>query len=336
MCGIIHVKRFDKIPCAKMVHKRYEKQKARGQEGFGYLTIDKMINIERSQKEKPIVESLLQEKSAEILFHHRYPTSTSNVEEATHPILVSNKKLSHDYYLAHNGIITNDTSLRDRHIKEGYTYTTEIQTQIITKGKTYLEPLTWNDSESLAVEVAQYLDGKSDKIDTSGSVAFVCYQVSKKTRKPTGLYFARNEGNPLKMMLNSQFFSLTSEGEGQNIAPDTLYHLDIKTNDITVVPLKIGNYYEYKEKVGGYYSSYSGIGYGAGYEKDSYQGYDKYEDNDYLSLLQDKYEIENQIRVAITTGDEALEIMLREEQYDIESELAEMDKLHSTAHGKDF
>jgi len=43
-----------------------------------------------------------------IIAHHRYPTSTKNLINQTHPIQVSNELLEHDYLVIHNGVITND------------------------------------------------------------------------------------------------------------------------------------------------------------------------------------------------------------------------------------
>ena len=93
MCGIIYVSRKDGLSASPIVAKRYHEQKKRGKEGFGYIAIENgyVKSVARECTEKAIMAKLKKETSSHILFHHRYPTSTENYSEVTHPIVVKNE-----------------------------------------------------------------------------------------------------------------------------------------------------------------------------------------------------------------------------------------------------
>lgn len=242
MCGIIHSKLADiKKAVAKIVIKRYNKQKNRGNQGYGYVEIKNGFVVAeiRTQTEKEILEKLEKSTADEIMFHHRYPTSTPNLIEATHPIKVNNECLEYNYYVIHNGIISNDTELREDHLKNGFSYTTNITKKWITAQNTYLEEM-WNDSEALAIDLALAIEANSE-IKAKGSIAFIALQFHKTTGKAIALYYGRNNGNPLCLEQDKSFFSLSSES-GKSIKTDILYRFDYQTKKITEEAKKIGNY----------------------------------------------------------------------------------------------
>jgi glutamine phosphoribosylpyrophosphate amidotransferase len=184
MCGIIHkkaVKGMVKDDIAKL----YELQKSRGTDGFGYLPIKngKIGKLRQAETEKEIMAMLDKETANEILFHHRYPTSTPNFIEATHPIVVDNKNLTYKYYVVHNGVISNPEQLRQNHIELGFEYTTEMVKKYETKKQTYTYEPEWNDSESLAIDLALYFEHKQNEIESKGDMAFIAYKVEKNTEK---------------------------------------------------------------------------------------------------------------------------------------------------------
>lgn len=253
MCGIIYAKSRGRN-VNKLVLKRYEAQKARGSNGFGYVSI----------KEGKLAEHILQEKehdirklvkdnfTHEMLFHHRLPTSTANLYEAAHPIEVDNDSLKYKYFVAHNGVISNSKELYDKHIKLGFQYTTELrkETRIITRDRQIHDSVEvkFNDSESLAIELARYVEGISDSIDTRGSVAFVMFQISKEDASLVRVFFGRNDGNPLNIERNNEFFVLKSSSQnGEEIETDKIFVLDPKTDKVAVYKeVPIGSYYSYK------------------------------------------------------------------------------------------
>lgn len=239
MCGIISgfSKKGKRI--SKSVFKRYVAQKARGTNGFGYVALYKegkgnRISVGRSIDEKGIHTQLMNENSSMVSFHHRYPTSTPNIIEATHPIFVSNEELDFDYYIVHNGVIRNSDELKTRHEGYGYVYNTVIDTEVVTQhvskssGIKYFVTGTkttkFNDSESLAIEIARVLDGMSSKIDAVGTVAFVSWKLRKDNGKLVSISYGHNSGNPLTITDNKDHFFLTSVG-GQDLPTDILYTL---------------------------------------------------------------------------------------------------------------
>lgn len=226
--------------------KRYEAQKHRGSQGFGYVAFYKdgnggRIATGRSVDEKGIRTQIMNENSSMIMFHHRLPTSTPNVEEATHPIFVSHDELDFDYFVVHNGVIRNSDELRKRHETLGYVYNTVIETDLITRhtskkngAKYYVEGTKtekFNDSESLAIEVARFIDGMTSRIDTVGTVATIAWKVNKETGKLISISYGHNAGNPMTIADNKDFFFLSSVG-GTDIPEDILYTLSTDGDSI--------------------------------------------------------------------------------------------------------
>lgn len=270
MCGIITIlskKKKNKKNLYGQLVNIYSDQKARGSEGFGYVGIEgnEMKTYQRAKTEEEIKEILKKDidNISGLMFHHRFPTSTPNIIEACHPIKVKNKRLDNTYFVIHNGIITNDGELRKSHYALGYKYTTKIRkTEIIqTKGKKVESvELYFNDSEAFAIELAEYIEGKKEKIDTKGSIAFVALQVNRKD-KISKVFFGRNSGNPLIMKNKENYFSLSSqsEGKGQLISEDVLYSLDPRNTEVvTQKSCKIGAVNSYANYERHYYG-YNGV-----------------------------------------------------------------------------
>lgn len=219
MCGIVYVKRKDKRPAYKAVLKRYRAQKFRGQQGFGYVAIKdgQIVNYKRAPTEHEIIQHMSRETADEILFHHRYPTSVPNIEEAAHPLLVENKALDHQYYVAHNGVIRNTEELKKKHEEMGMVYTTEIAKGFIalSSGKNYQMDVDWNDSESLAIETALVLDAKKNTIDTEGAAAVIGIKALGK--KVVSRFFFRNHINPLHFNEDAIMITITSKDVGKSV-----------------------------------------------------------------------------------------------------------------------
>lgn len=265
MCGIVHVKRKDDKDALKMTWKRYISQKNRGTQGFGYVAVrkDKIMSVGRSALEKEIDDQIHKEENIdEVLFHHRFPTSTPNFAEATHPIFVSNDLLDYDYYVVHNGVITNDTKQKEEYDEMGFIFTTNIRHEYITRGTTYFDE-QFNDSEAFAIDLALTLENKKPDMTSEGNIAFIAYQVNKKIGKVIRTFWGRNSGNPLVIDDNKAFISITSEGNGKVVEPDMLFCLDHITGYTTHEDKKIGKSYSdyyaknsYKYKKEDDYSGY--------------------------------------------------------------------------------
>lgn len=257
MCGIVagYSKRGQRI--GKPLSRRYEDQKSRGQEGFGFVGLGlNELEYFRCTDESEFKKALKTTNSPFIVAHHRYPTSTLNVLECAHPILVKNDELDYDYFVVHNGVIQNCDDLKKKHETLGYEYNTMLETEERVEykhkngGKYYTaskKGAEYNDSESLAIELARCFDGMTREINTVGSVAFIAIQVSKETGLETKMFYGRNAGNPLVVEENREFIWIKSLG-AHKIPEDTLFEVDLSNMTTTSRDLKIG-FLTYAEKI---------------------------------------------------------------------------------------
>lgn len=303
MCGIVYVKRFDGKIARKQVIKRYHKQKDRGEDGYGYLTIDprhKVSKVHRFQFEHEAKAALERSESKEILLHHRFPTSTPNLVEATHPIVVSHDELEYDYYVVHNGVITNDDSLKDKHEKLGYKYTTELFKTYKTSlgGITYNHGSVYNDSEALAIELARTIEGKQKVANAEGAIAYIALQTTK-GGKAVALYYGTNGRNPLCVTLDKQFIAIASEG-GRAIAAHTHYKYVYASGAVEEVPeLKLAGYNTpaYSRPGYSYVGQHTASSLSAGWDDDmgAYGKHPRSDDMDERSAEADLWELEQQL-----------------------------------------
>ncbi len=251
MCGIIGGLSKNNQFVNKAVWKRYTHQKARGSEGFGFVIVkDGFVETYRAETEVEIKKLLDDNKSSTIMFHHRFPTSTINCVEATHPIYVSNKELECDYLVIHNGVLLNEDELRKKHTAIGYEYTTEIvetnytdyKTKLTTYVGTEVTSITFNDSESFAIDLARFIEHKSDMLESVGSIAFMAYKIVKSginKGKLLSIYYGHNGGNPLHIEEDNNLLFIRSVG-GRELDTDTLYCLDYETGKTTEEKVAIG------------------------------------------------------------------------------------------------
>ena len=209
MCRIIYAKNLkDNQPVNNLVKVLYQNQKDRGQQGFGFVGLSgKLIGTYRATDEKGILKYLNEHQYDEIMFHHRFPTSTQNTIKGTHPFVIGldDKR----YYFVHNGIIQNADELKERHSRRGIVYSSE-------------EGTGFNDSEALAWEFCLWLKDKQEKVEALGSVAFVCLEVDKRTNRAQKLYFYRNDAVPLKIYKDETLLLLASEGNYPLVTEDWL------------------------------------------------------------------------------------------------------------------
>lgn len=221
MCGIIAAFNSDNKPVNDWVMDTYEEQFNRGEKGFGIVFINKdgSYKLKRSTEPVKALVDLNLNESPMILMHHRYPTSTDNYLDQTHPIRVSDGSLKYDYLVVHNGVIINDKDLKKEHEALGFVY----NTSYITTRKEEV----FNDSECVAIEVARFIEEQTDKIGAIGSNAFVALQIGKDTKnkeKVVRVFFGRNDGaSPLNMSASKTRVRISSEGPGDEVKPFLLY-----------------------------------------------------------------------------------------------------------------
>lgn len=252
MCGIIVCKRFDGIPARGIIEQQYKNQKSRGIKGFGFVSMkdEKVEQFVKSADEANILKALRETTSDHVLFHHRNPTSTPNVWEAAHPILVESDSLKYNYLVMHNGSIKNTLTLKAQHEKEGFVYRTQLNRVSISRaGTIYPEAPMWNDSESLAIELAKDLDDKCAGIDEpEGTIAFVAMQIEKKTLKVRKLFWGRNYQGSLIFQSNDRLMLISSEGKGKQIETETLFWLDYAKNVYDSKRYTVGGISSYPER----------------------------------------------------------------------------------------
>lgn len=222
MCGIIYAKNLKgNEPVNNLIKILYQNQKNRGQQGFGFVGMNsKSINTYRAINEKEIMGYLNAKRYSEVLFHHRYPTSTQNTLKSTHPFIINlNGKR---YYFVHNGIVQNDTELQEEHRKRKITYKSE-------------DLGLFNDSEALAWDFCLWLNGKQTDIQAKGTVAFICLETDEKNRA-VKLYFYRNAEAPLRVYRDNELLVISSEGNYPPVKENCLYCWDYQIGQV----LKMG------------------------------------------------------------------------------------------------
>lgn len=225
MCGIIAAFNLKGKNVNQIVIDQYEDQHTRGTDGFGIVTINdktKSYKVHRATEPVKALLDLYKNNAKMILMHHRYPTSSENQLNQTHPIMVDNGSLKFKYLVVHNGVVSNDDELKEQHENElGFVYNTKYQ---------YTEHMEkYNDSECVAIEVARFAEGQTSQIGASGSIAFIGLKISKKTDKVVAVIYGRNTGSPLNADYKSGQIFLSSTGPGDSVEPDLFYNVDIKT-----------------------------------------------------------------------------------------------------------
>jgi predicted glutamine amidotransferase len=183
------------------------------------------------------------EKSTEVLFHHRYATSTPNVRNACHPFSTKDK-FEYQYIGAHNGVVRNARELKEEHDKLGYEY---VSVQ---------ENGAFNDSESLIYDLARYFEGETDQVKAAGTIAFIVVKKDMQG-KPLTLFFGHNSGNPLHMKRTEHSLTISSVANGsddEHVPINTLHMFDYETRTLRTRNMHIA------------LSSYSGGSYNQGWK----------------------------------------------------------------------
>jgi glucosamine 6-phosphate synthetase-like amidotransferase/phosphosugar isomerase protein len=224
MCGIIAAINFDQNKTKAVnteIINMFQDQRKRGTEGFGIIMIQNNgdYKIKRATSEVKTTIDLYMEESPIMIMHHRQPTSTDNLMNQTHPIIVDNKLLKHKYLIIHNGIIRNDNEIIKMHEELGFKYSTKYEDAGIEK---------FNDSESLAIEVARYIEKQTKHIGILGSAAFIAVQIKKETNKVDKIYYGRNPNNPLKLGATRGKIRISSEGQGESVKENILYNFNLQ------------------------------------------------------------------------------------------------------------
>ncbi len=263
MCGIIATTGAN---CLGDALRQYEAQQSRGSEGFGFIALrqGKKVAFERATNGRSIRALMLSVEDLKpdtVLFHHRYPTSTINVESAAHPLPISKKGWAHRYWILHNGVVRGESKYEIA--RDGYhpKSTVEEISYYRAGGRVYekVEDTSVNDSEYLGYYIASYLEGKRKDIPMDGSIACFMVQEHKKTGA-CEVFVMRNGQNPIKIQRGGKkghrAFMMASESrDGAMLEPHMIWKLDQRTRTLSIHrEVHIG-------KVSTVSSHYGGTGY---------------------------------------------------------------------------
>lgn len=212
---------------SKLIEKRYLAQRHRGTDGFGFY-LPEENRLTHNVREGRILSLLRRSNASEVLFHHRYPSSTKNVRNSCHPFSTRDW-FKHNYVGVHNGVIWNDEELKKEQEQLGIQYVSEGADG------------SFNDSEALIYDIARYIEGQVDYLTAEGTIAFIMVQRDTKGN-PRNLYFGRNAGNPLMMLKRKNSLTLSSEGKGTPIEVNRLYKYNYKSGEISSEYMFIPSY----------------------------------------------------------------------------------------------
>lgn len=219
MCGIIYSESFTGAPVNNDILQQFDLQRHRGTEGFGIYD-GQELNMVHATKEDKILKWLVKYDSSLLLMHHRFPTSTKNVKKAAHPFSTKSFFGDNEYILVHNGVIYNADDLFAAHQERGIEY------------QSWLDDLTFNDSESLLWDFALTMEGQQESPAAVGRIAFICLKKTKGAL--TDMYFARNHGSPLHLNLTKDGMAISSEGEGAEVPVNQLHRWSYKDKQISM------------------------------------------------------------------------------------------------------
>lgn len=233
MCGIIgaiHFKDKAATPVNEFIINQFEDQHSRGTQGFGavFVSPDGTYEVKRSCEPAKAIIDLYTKAAPIIMFHHRMPTSTKNKLSQTHPIVVDNGSLQYKYLVIHNGICSNSHEMKLEHEKLGFVYTTDVP---VEQGSVYSRQ-NFNDSESIAIEIARFAEKQTEEIKAEGYAAIMALQIDKKKDKVVNILFCRTLTAALKMSLDKGQILISSEGPGTEIDDEKLYTWNLATHKL--------------------------------------------------------------------------------------------------------
>lgn len=226
MCGLVFKFNRDGTSVVNDVLTQYDKQKYRGQQGFGVFDGERR-KVYRVKTEDKILKYLVSHDSSHIMFHHRFPTSTINVPQAAHPLRTGKHFGDTEYIMVHNGVIRNSGAMYGKHSRMGITYST------------MLPDVSFNDSESLLWELALTIEGRQQAIESYGDMAFIMAKLVKGQLKT--LYFGR-QGRPLQIFKSKATLELSSEGRGVPIPINMLHTYDYNSASLTTKRMELPAY----------------------------------------------------------------------------------------------
>jgi predicted glutamine amidotransferase len=210
MCGIIYVQSNDEAKTRQLLEYQYYHQRSRGKRGFGLVNLS-TGEVFKEKDEDDILQKVVDTDSKQLLFHHRFPTSTENTVESAHPFRVSNKK--YDLLVVHNGVVNNPREVLEKLNKKPHKMSS------FSEGK-------FNDSEALAYDFLDAITTGRKKLYSAGSMAIIAYDKANNC-----LWLYRNSRNPLVYYRQEDMIMIASEAPIDNdIKEGILYRFSIESS----------------------------------------------------------------------------------------------------------
>ena len=234
MCGIFGLlTNLKSQPIKKIIINALIQLQNRGYDSSGICTINNNNNFEihkyASTNEQSSIDKLLSlnleeyEHSFLGLGHNRWATHGGKTDNNAHPHISNDKK----FILVHNGIIENYLILKNFLIKNGFTFYSQTDTEIIVNLISYYYN---NDDETKGNTFNSLKKTINDLIGTYGIIVINIDENDK-------IYAVRN-GSPLLIGYNEDYALITSEQSGFCNMVNT--YITLNNDDISVLS-KINN-----------------------------------------------------------------------------------------------
>jgi glucosamine--fructose-6-phosphate aminotransferase (isomerizing) len=236
MCGIVAI--LTKIDnCYSSLLNGLKKLQNRGYDSAGICSING--NFVLNKYASNIVSAIYKlendenlHKSSKIgIAHTRWATHGGKTDENSHPHLSSDNK----FVVVHNGIIENFVSLKNMLISNGFSFSSQTDTEVISNLLAYNYKQCNNDILMTINKTIQQLEG-------TWGLAILCIDY------PNELYCTKN-GSPILIGQTDEYVMATSEQSGFN--EDIQKYIVLNNYDICIIrklnnEIKIQTTHEYK------------------------------------------------------------------------------------------
>ena len=237
MCGIFGIlTNLKSQPIKKIIINALIQLQNRGYDSSGICTINNTNNFEihkyASTNELSSIDKLLSlnlkedENSSLGLGHNRWATHGGKTDNNAHPHISNDKK----FVLVHNGIIENYLDLKNFLIKNGYTFYSQTDTEIIVNLISYYYN---NDDSEYSTKGNTFNSLKKTINDLQGTYGIIVINIDENDK----IYAVRN-GSPLLIGYNEDYALITSEQSGFCNMVNT--YITLNNDDISVLS-KINN-----------------------------------------------------------------------------------------------
>ena len=236
MCGIFGIlTNLKSQPIKKIIINALIQLQNRGYDSSGICTLNNnnfeiykyASTNEQSSIDKLLSLNLVEDDNCSLgLGHNRWATHGGKTDNNAHPHISNDKK----FILVHNGIIENYLELKNFLIKNGYTFYSQTDTEIIVNLISYYYN---NNNEEYSTKGNTFNSLKKTINDLQGTYGIIVINIDENDK----IYAVRN-GSPLLIGYNEDYALITSEQSGFCNMVNT--YITLNNDDISVLS-KINN-----------------------------------------------------------------------------------------------